>query len=122
MEEAFRYDCQAWSEYQPMDEGSLVAEIQKIEAQAEEIVREAQRKATEREAWAEKEREIIALEYQREYDRKVEEIKRRLETQKGEEERQLKAHYEDACERLRRMDEATLSRMVERVVKRVCEE
>lgn len=105
-----------------MEERSLVTEIQKIEAQAEEIVREAQHKATERETWAKKERDTIALEYQREYDREVEEMKRRLETQKGEEERQCKAQYEDACERLRRIDEATLNRMVERVVKRVCEE
>lgn len=105
-----------------MDEEFLVKEIQEIEALAEEIVKGAQEKAKELEARAKEEIDRIALEYERTYVHQVKEAKCHFETHKLEEGEQLKARYEAAQERLQILDETALNRMVERIVKRVCEE
>jgi vacuolar-type H+-ATPase subunit H len=100
---------------------NLMAEILKIEDEANDIIYDARKKAGLIEAEVEKEVERVNIELEKEFSEKVNMLKEKIQISRKEEESRLKGEFEESKKKLKQIDQEVLEEMIMLVFKKICE-
>ncbi|MGR3309615.1 MAG: hypothetical protein ACUZ77_02470 [Candidatus Brocadiales bacterium] len=100
---------------------NLVVEIQNIEAKADSIIADAQKKARQLDVDAENEIKQLTINFEKEFQQKVGELKLRIESSKKKEAAHLKSEFEKTKTKLGHIDQSVSDRVVELIVKEIYE-
>lgn len=100
---------------------NLVVEIQNIETKADSVIADAQKKARQLDVDAKNEIKQLTTDLEKEFQQKVDALKLRIENSKRDEEAHLKSEFEGMKAQLSKLNQGVLERVIESVVKEICE-
>ncbi len=100
---------------------NLMAEILKVEDEANDIIYSAKKKARLIKAEVGKEIERITNELEKEYNEKADKLRAEIQETQKDEEQKLKEEFEEKQNRLKQIDQKDLEKMSNLVFKKICE-
>ena len=100
---------------------NLMADILKVEDEANDIIYDAKKRARLIEAEVEKEIERIDNDLEKEYNEKVDKLRAEIQVAQKDEEQKLKEEFEEKRNRLKQIDPEVLEEMIMLVFKKICE-
>ncbi len=98
-----------------------MADILKVEDEANDIIYDAKKRARLIEAEVEKEIERIDNDLEKEYNEKVGKLRAEIQVAQKDEEQKLKEEFEEKQNRLKQIDQKDLEKMIMLVFKKICE-
>lgn len=98
-----------------------MADILKVEDEANDIIYDAKKRARLIEAEVEKEIERIDNDLEKEYNEKVGKLRAEIQVAQKDEEQKLKEEFEEKQNRLKQIDQKDLEKMSNLVFKKICE-
>ncbi len=98
-----------------------MADILKVEDEANDIIYGAKKKARLIEAGVEKEIERINNELEKEYNKKVDKLRAEIQETQKDEEQKLKEEFEVKRDRLNQINQKDLEKMIMLIFKKICE-
>lgn len=97
-----------------------MADILKVEDEANDIIYDAKKRARLIEAEVEKEIERIDNDLEKEYNEKVDKLRAEIQVAQKDEEQKLKEEFEEKRNRLKQIDQKDLEKMIMLVFKKIC--
>jgi vacuolar-type H+-ATPase subunit H len=98
-----------------------MAEILKVEDEANNIIYDAKKKAGLIEAELEKEIEKINNELEKEFNEKVNRLKAKIQKTQKDEAKRLEDEFEEKRNKLSQIDKKDIEKMINLIIRRICE-